>query len=222
MATGYDASEFVDREFEAAQNSFRGTTALTAMPDDVSRAPSREEVDTKVGDVHAKLAELKRAQSELERERASLEETRRRQTEFTTGRQEMIHGLTRGIGLIEEAEFAARRDAEQMARTLGELRESLHKVQSINDQAWTKDDFQIELTRANTVVENARLEWHGAQIKWPLLSPENLKRAEAKEAPKATTLLAERSFLELCRFGFALTWPIALGLLALIVIQLIR
>jgi len=222
MATGFDASEFVDREFEAAQNVFRGTATMTAMPDDASRAPSREEVDSKVGDLQTKLAELKRAQTELERERASLEETRRRQTEFTTGRQEMIHGLTRGIGLLEEAEFAARRDAEQMARTLGELRESLNKVQSINDQAWTKDDFQIELTRANTAIENARLEWHAAQIKWAQLSPENLKQAEAKEAPQAATPLAERGFFELCRIGFALTWPIVLGLAALIVVLLIR
>lgn len=192
------------------------------MPDDASRAPSREEVDSKVGDLQSKLSELKRAQTELERERASLEETRRRQTEFTTGRQEMIHSLTRGVGLLEEAEFAARRDAEQMARTLGELREALNKVQSINDQAWTKDDFQIELTRANTTIESARLEWHGAQIKWPLLSPENMKLTESAAAPKVPTPLAERSFMELCKFGFALTWPIALGLLALIVVHLIR
>ena len=222
MATGFDASEFVDREFEAAQNSFRGPAAMTAMPDDASRAPSREEVDTKVGDLQTKLAELKRAQTELERERASLEETRRRQTEFTTGRQEMIHGLTRGIGLLEETEFAARRDAEQMARTLGELREALNKLQSINDQAWTKDDFQIELTRANTLVESARMEWHSAQIKWALLSPENLKQAEARETPKVATPLVERSFMELCKVGFALTWPIALLLVALLVVLLIR
>ena len=122
MATGFDASEFVDREFETARSSFRSATPVTAQPDDANRAPTREDVDSKVGDLQSKLAELKRAQSELERERASLEETRRRQTEFTTGREEVIHNLTRGLGLLEEAEFAARRDAEQMARTICEMR----------------------------------------------------------------------------------------------------
>src|ERR1041384_3453361 len=101
MATEFDASEFVDREFEAAQSSFRNAGLMTAQPDDASRAPTREEVDSKVTDLHTKLAELKRAQGELERERATLEETRRRQTEFTTGREEVIHNLTRGIGLLE-------------------------------------------------------------------------------------------------------------------------
>jgi DNA repair exonuclease SbcCD ATPase subunit len=222
MATEFDASEFVDREFEAAQRTSRSATVMTAQPDDAGRAPTREEVDSKVGDLQSRLTELKRAQTELERERATLEETRRRQTEFTTGREEVIHNLTRGIGLLEEAEFAARRDAEQMARTLGEMREALNKVQSINDQIWTKDNFQIELTRANTTIEGARMEWNGARLKWPVLSPENMEKAAAKDEAKHTRPLSERSFVELCRFGFALTWPIALGLFAVIVVLLLR
>ena len=222
MATGFDASEFVDREFETARSSFRSATPVTAQPDDANRAPTREDVDSKVGDLQSKLAELKRAQSELERERASLEETRRRQTEFTTGREEVIHNLTRGLGLLEEAEFAARRDAEQMARTICEMREALNKVQAINDQAWTKDDFQIELTRANTTIESARMEWNGARLKWPVLSPENMEKAAAKDQVKQIKPLSERSFAELCRFGFALTWPVALGLVALVVVLLLR
>ena len=70
MATEFDASEFVDREFEAAQRTaFRGassTASAAAPPLDGSRAPTREEVDNKVGDLQSKLAELKRAQTELE------------------------------------------------------------------------------------------------------------------------------------------------------------
>ena len=90
-----------------------------ARTHDPLRAPTREEVDRKVVEAQQKLAELKRAQEDLERERAALEELRRRQTEFQTGRQEMIHNLTRGLGLLEEAEFNARRDAEQMVKTIG-------------------------------------------------------------------------------------------------------
>lgn len=218
MATEFDASEFVDREFETAQRSFRGA-ATAALPNEAGRAPTREEVESKAGDLQARLAELKRAQTELERERGALEETRRRQTEFTTGREEIIHNLTRGVALLEESEFAARRDAEQMARTLGELREALGKVQAVNEQTWTKDDFQLQLTRANTAIESARMEWNGARLKWPVLSGEKFEQAAAKEKPAATPL-AEKSFLELCRLGFALTWPIA-GLLVLIILVLL-
>src|SRR6516162_6398326 len=102
MAPEYDATEFIDADFQAQKSP--GST----LPEPL-RAPTREEVDRKVVEAQQKLAELKRAQDELERERATLEELRRRQLEFQNGRQEMVRHLTRGIGLIEEAEFNARR-----------------------------------------------------------------------------------------------------------------
>src|SRR5271154_2005330 len=114
MAAEFDATEFVDSDFQAAHKAaYTGTTTSTTVSGTVNRAPSREEVDSKVGETHQKLAELKRVQEHLERERSALEETRRRQMEFQTGRQETIQNLTRGVGLLEEAEFAARRNAEQ-------------------------------------------------------------------------------------------------------------
>ena len=96
MSTEYDATEFVDGDFQARKSPFSATSAGAGQP---QRAPTREEVDSRVAEAQQKLAELKRAQEELERQRAALEETRRRQIEFQTGRQEMIHNLTRGLGL---------------------------------------------------------------------------------------------------------------------------
>src|SRR5271156_447876 len=107
MAAEYDATEFIDTDFQAHKSPFPATTSV----DDPLRAPTRDEVDRKVVEAQQKLAELKRAQDDLERERSALEELRRRQTEFQTGRQEMVHNPTRGLGLLEEAEFNPRRDA---------------------------------------------------------------------------------------------------------------
>src|SRR5271154_7004391 len=125
MAAEYDSTEFVDTDFQAHKSPF-------AAPDPL-RAPTRDEVDRKVVEAQQKLAELKRAQDSLERERSALEELRRRQTEFQTGRQEMIHNLTRGLGLLEEAEFNTRRDAQQMVKTLGDFRDALAKIQAVHD-----------------------------------------------------------------------------------------
>src|SRR5688572_6520837 len=155
MASEYDATEFVDTDFQAHKSPYP-TTATGAGG--MLRAPTREEVDVKVTEAQQKLVELKRAQEELERERVALEEVRRRQAEFQTGRQEMVQHLTRGLGLLEEAEFAARRDAGQMAKAIAELRDALTKVETVREEAWTKDNFNVELTRALTTVENARSE----------------------------------------------------------------
>jgi hypothetical protein len=213
MATDYDATEFVDTDFQAHKSPY----ATTATGAGALRAPTREEVDVKVTEAQQKLVELKRAQEELERERVALEEVRRRQTEFQTGRQEIMQHLTRGLGLLEEAEFASRRDAEQMAKTIAEFRDSLAKVEAVREEAWNKDNFNVELTRALTTVENARMEWNGARLKFPVLSGQI---AEGKNAPQAEPAepspFAVRSFADLCRLGLALTWPLALvGLAAL-------
>jgi predicted nuclease with TOPRIM domain len=206
----FDPADFVDDDFQA-----RKTQSAASAPGSAPRAPTREEVDTRVADTQQKLLELKRAQEELERERSALEETRRRQMEFQTGRHEMIHNLTRGLGLLEEAEFTARRDAEQMAKTIADFRDVLSKIESVREETWTKDNFNVELTRALTAIENGRMEWNAARLKFPLLTGEKAASAAAG-APDALEALpvSNRSFGELCKLGLALTWPLALIALA--------
>ena len=205
MASNYDPADFVDDDFQT-----RPTTHSVTGTGGMQRAPTREEVDSRVGDAQQKLAELKRQQEELERERASLEEVRRRQMEFQNGRQEMVHNLTRGLGLLEEAEFTARRDAEQMAKTITDFRDALSKVESIHEETWTKDTFNVELTRALTSIENARMEWNTARLKFPVLSGQKAGLAEAAADAAPRFSLEKMSFGELCKYGLAFTWPLAL------------
>jgi len=220
MASEYDPSEFVDNDFQSARRAT--ATVATANP---NRAPSREEVEAKVGDMHNKLAELRRAQQELERERADLEETRRRQAEFTKGREEMEQHLTRGIGLLEEAEFSLRRDAEQMAKTLLDLREALLKVQTVHEESWTRDNLNTELTRALTAIENARMEWNAARLKFTILNGE-VPQAVPVDATSPDSfvqnVLRERNYAELCKMGLALTWPVAVVGIIIVVVMLLR
>ena len=220
MAAEYDSTEFVDTDFHAHKSPF------AAPAPDPLRAPTRDEVDRKVVEAQQKLAELKRAQDSLERERASLEELRRRQSEFQTGRQEMIHNLTRGLGLLEEAEFNQRHEAEQMVKTIADFRDALAKIEAIHDETWNKENFNAELTRALTAIENARMEWNSARLKLPALSPEAIKKTEAESTPPAAASpLTSLSFGELCKIGLAMTWPlvlVALGALGVFIAILVR
>jgi len=222
MAAEYDATEFIDTDFEAHK-----TPSPFAANADPLRAPTRDEVDRKVVEAQQKLAELKRAQEDLERERAQLEELRRRQLEFQNGRTEMINSLTRGLGLLEEAEFNARRDSEQMTKTMADFRDALEKIQNVRDETWTKENFQMELTRALTIVENARMEWNSARLKLPALAGEagqKLEKIENEPAPVVSPF-ASLSFGELCKFGLAMTWPlliVALVALGIFVAILLR
>jgi DNA repair exonuclease SbcCD ATPase subunit len=224
MATEFDATEFVDTDFQAHKSPQQST--VNALAGALQRAPTREEVDSKVAEAHQKLGELKRAQEELERERSALEELRRRQLEFQNGRQEMVQSLTRGVGLLQEAEFTARRDAEQMAKSLTDLRAALLKVEAVHEETWNKDNFNIELTRALTAIENARMEWNAARLKFPVLSGANATASSPEKSESiSVSPFAEKSFGELCKFGLALTWPlaavalIALGVLVVVLLS---
>ena len=221
MSSHHDASDFVDSDFQSSQQATYNPphSDMIAVPvAPLNRPPTREEIESMVSEKQIKLAELKRAQEELERERAGLEELRRKQAEFQTGREEMLQQLTRGIGLLEESELVARRDAEQMARTLAEFREAVAKVQGINEQSWSQEAFSVELTRALTTIENARMEWNSARLKFTILSGQPAAEPESAAAKAGGSLLGTTDMMQLARIGLALTWPLVLlgGLIFLV------
>jgi len=228
MSVPLDDTEFVDRDALAAQAA-RPAGPLPPLapmnapqPPSGGRPPTRAELESQLTSRQQQLAELKARQEAIERERVALEEARRRQAEFETGRPEMIQHLTRGIELLTRAEFAARREAEQMAKSLAGLREALEAVQALKPESWTPETWQTELTRALTVLENARMEWNSARLKWPVLNGETAAAAGSGQAaapPSLAETLAGRSLGELCKLGLALTWPLAVvALLAVIVL----
>jgi len=221
MPADFGDTDFVDSDYQSSKRPLPGVAAGVA-----GRPPTREEIESRVGETQQRLLDLKRMQEELERERAALEEARRRRSEYQTGREEMLQNLTRGVGLLEESEFNARRDAEQLAKTLTELREALVKVQSVRDETWTQENYSVELTRALTAIDNARMEWNAARLKWPVLNGP----VPADTAPPATgkpplSPLDGLDFRQLCKVGLAFTWPlvvVALAALGTLVLLLLR
>ncbi|MBN8249694.1 MAG: hypothetical protein J0L84_19920 [Verrucomicrobia bacterium] len=199
----FEGTDFVDTDYSGPRN---------APPS--SRAPSREDLDAQLTGTQQQLARLREAQERLERTRAAVEETRRRHANFTAGRSETLQSLTRGIGLLEKAEQDARRDAEQLARTLEGLRSALGGVEQLNEQSWTTESWEQELTRSLTTIENARLEYQSAARKWPVLEGRTTvpdAAAPGREAMPWNSLPLGR----LCRLGLALTWPLVLATLLL-------
>lgn len=217
MASKFDPSDFVDHDYEDSQEPEPVTTAVKPAP-----VPSREELGVKVSEAQKKLTDLRRQQEELERERTELEESRRKQNEFYHGREEMLGHLVRGIEILKEAEQDSRRNAEQMSRTLDELKESLDKVSKIDEEGWTKETFTVELSKALAIIEHARMEWNTARTKWPVLTAAKMEEGDAlkleagADNPFAGIALNSQNLRFLCKVGLALTWPLALvALLAL-------
>ena len=73
----------------------------------------------------------------------------------------------------------------------------------------------MELTRALTVIDNARMEWNAARLKWPLLSgPQTREDAPPPAEKPAGLSLESLGFFQLCKLGLAFTWPLVLVALA--------
>ena len=178
------------------------------------RSTDREELDTQSVDLQKRVTDLSRELEEVERERVTVEESRRRFANFETGRDEMLQELTRGLGLLEEAEHDARRNAEQMSKTIVDVRETLDKVGKLEDIDTNRDDWKVQLTRNLTTLENARMEINSAKLKWPILT-QMPEESEALEGQGATTGGTPQSFGQLCLMGLALTWPLVLMGLAI-------
>ena len=114
--------------------------------------------------------------------------------------------------------------AEQMAASLANLKTSLENVSAIDQKNWNSDNWMVELTKALTSVENARHEWNAARLKWPRLDAvvEEPIREPDGTMPAPKLSLTEQTFGQLCRLGFALTWPIAAAILAVLLVMLFR
>jgi len=208
-----DGPDLLEEDFPATASS------ATVVNDD------REELDNQVSSLQSKLAELNHARDKLEREKATVEESRRRFAEFHTGREEMLHELTRSLGLLEEAQLNAQREAEQMASTMEDLREALSKVDVLEDVDTHDEHWKVHLTRNLTTIENARMELNSARLKWTLLSGNLDDEGDRFIAPTqggTNSIAMPKSFGQLCLLGLALTWPVLLIGSAIVAILLLN
>ena len=166
----FDPADFVDDDFQARKTQSAAGSA-SGQP---ARCATREEVELRrVSDTQQKLIELEARPGGVGTRtfRARRKPAGARWNFKPVARQEMIHNLTRGLGLLEEAEFTAQaRDAEQMAKTIADFRDVLTKIEMVREETWTKDNFSVELTRALTAIENGRMEWNTARLKFPVLT----------------------------------------------------
>ena len=209
----FDGPDLLEEDFPATA---KGATLVNE---------DHEELDDQVSTLQTQLANLNHARDKLEREKATVEESRRRFSEFQTGREEMLHELTRSLGLLEEAQLDAQRDAEQMTRSMDDLRDALTKVDSLVEVDTHNEDWKVLLTRNLTTIENARMELNSARLKWTLLSgirDDEDQGFTAPVQPGQTGLPMPKSFGQLCLWGLALTWPVLLIGAAITTVLLLR
>ena len=98
------------------------------------------------------------------------------------------------------------------------LRSALTGLEAINEQNWTEEDGDRQLSRGLGIIHEARMEWNAARMKWPFL---DCAEVEKKAENASVSSISTMGLWQACKIGLALTWPISLVLLVALGIFLI-
>lgn len=216
------ASKLSDNKDINTINPLRTTSNTTPPPadNDIHQLRTKEELK----EANYEMIKLRQREADIQKQITNLEETERRQAEYHASREEMEKALTRGITILNEETIQAKRNAKQLEDTLQTFSEMLDKIKYLNHDAWTEKEYSSELTKALSLLENARMEWNSARIRISSLD-ETKNATESQNSDKLSAISSyfeevnNLSFSQIFKLGIILQWPILLS--ALLIFSLI-
>ncbi len=181
---------------------------------------SLEDLSQELQEQQEKLLELKRQQEEIERRKRELEELNKKRVELSIGQKSMREKLTRAIAILENAEYDARKEIEQIQMTRQAFADHLATLDEIDPSRWTPDSIDDQLTKGLSQIDHARAVYTQARARIDALSGKDIEGGAGSESGEdggeGEYVESESvSFFELVRRGFALTLPLLLVLLIL-------
>ncbi|HEY2713061.1 MAG TPA: hypothetical protein VGI60_11145 [Chthoniobacterales bacterium] len=180
---------------------------------------STEHLDSQVQKAQEQLLQLKRQQEQIEKQKRELEELSRRQEELERGRGEMTDKLTRSLVVLEREAYEAQKKMEQLRATRESFGQHLEILEGIDPRTWNPTDLNKELSRALSMVDDARAEYsqQRSRLQATTNESENLPLPEASPALENNNGMAH-SFGQWMQIGFAFTLPlIVFAIIALVV-----
>lgn len=196
------------------------------MPSDLRKDPdpyldleeNAEDLGEEVQKTNTELEKLKRQLEDIEKQKVRLEELKRRQDELENGRADMLDKLTRSMVTVERETEEAQKRLEQLNAIHNSFVQHLRQVDSINPKLWGTADLPMELSKALSLVEDARADYIKAQAKIAVEAPSEAAPATASAFDASEYGYAEEhGFLYWMKSGFAFTLPLQiLGIIGLV------
>ncbi|HEV8423311.1 MAG TPA: hypothetical protein VGQ40_08195, partial [Chthoniobacterales bacterium] len=148
---------------------------------------STEHLDSQVQKAQEQLLQLKRQQEQIEKQKRELEELSRRQEELERGRGEMTDKLTRSLVVLEREAYEAQKKMEQLRATRESFGQHLQILEGIDPRTWNPTDLNKELSRALSMVDDARAEYSQQRSRLQATNDEseNLPLPEANPASES-------------------------------------
>lgn len=217
-------TDFFDDDLKQRETPRRGTASLSAQeraPTELQRpvgdlnltrmARHRDEIERQVAESVQELDRLRMRQEEVDRKRRELEEQRKKQDEYERGRRELTDRLNQSLIMMEKEEVKSERLLELLRNSRAQFRDALSEIHAIDESAWADENVREELTKALTVLDEARVHYNKTIGKIEaMMGDERVLPVDARGmlfregAPPAV----ERSFSYWLRVGFAASLPL--------------
>jgi len=179
---------------------------------------STEQLDVQVQKAQEQLLSLKRQQDQIEKQKRELEELSRRQEQLQQGKSEMLEKFTRASVVLDREMFEAQKRVELLREIHESFSQHLDVLESINPKGWENSEFNRELSKALSAVDDARGEYTKSVPRIQLDKPVEQAAADdggGYEAP-------EQNFVYWLKTGFAFTLPLLILCIVALVILLLR
>lgn len=185
----------------------------------------KKEMTEKSAQATQDLERLRRRQEEIEREKRDVEELRHKMEEYERGRRDLIERFSQSLVTLEKEEVQAQKLSEMLASIRKRFKMMLLELQQIREECWPEDTYRDELTRALSILENARQEYNRSMARLEVVQGERggapLHPPPAYE--EVPTPTHEHPFGYWIKVGLAVSLPIMLFLaLVVAVILLLR
>lgn len=181
-----------------------------------------EDLLLKVEKAKEKITRLRKQQTELEREKAELEELRGKQEEWSRGKKALGDALMKALAILEREESETTRMEELIRNSRGSLSAAYEDLKSVREEKWTSATLKDELTKALVIIEAGRKGLSKARARIPALDGKKAEELPSSASTSATLQWKSEAFSagELLRIGFWLALPLAIMIIAVILLFL--
>ncbi len=163
----------------------------------------------KVAHAQSQLEQLQQRQQQIEGEKSALETLWKKQSDFQSGRAEIIHDFQQALEVIERNNLQAEQRMECYTRIRECFSHHLSIISSLRSEEWDREQLEVELDGASITIEEGRCEYDRAL--------DNLNRLNSgvEELPGTSQssdtvnhTSNHRNFTYWLRSGFAFSLPI--------------
>lgn len=193
--------------------------------EDLYGGPMNENMDQRVHLAQQRLALIRKEAEDIEREKQALEDLRRKQQGFTQGRGEMMERLSRAVALLDREATDNHRKIEQMRVMRECFADHMEAVHQLAPEDWSRQNLQQELTRALSVIEDAKTEYDRSMVRLQTFTQAPVApvtaAATASTKPLMPTSFNKATFMQWAFCGFAFTAPLILVVAVLALLKML-